>query len=230
MKKSILLLLVSGSCLVAAAQTPDTTRLQQLNVVYPPDSTVITPQVAPVEAAPPATTVPDTMNIPPAQPVNTDVKNSEPLADTINVKTTLTEPSVPDTNTDVIPIVPLPSGDTMLTTVPAVPAPQETMPPQQTMPAEQTVSNTNYNLPRGVNNPESTVLLTGLNKWSALPILNTYVPQDVVDKLKMEHGDKLYDITMLKTGESQYGYSARVQENGIYRTVMVNGNTTAANQ
>lgn len=75
------------------------------------------------------------------------------------------------------------------------------------------------------------MMMTGLGKWSALPILNTYVPQDVVDKIKTEHGDHLYDITMLKTGENQYAYSARVHDNGVYRNIIINddsGNNNAA--
>ncbi|MES2850648.1 MAG: hypothetical protein V4685_16435 [Bacteroidota bacterium] len=205
MKKSILIMLVSCSGLVAASQTPDSTRQQQLNASYPPDSTLITPQVAPVEAAP-VTTTPDTLNIVPATPVNTDVRN-QPLTDTASMPATAESlPATQGSGTE---------GSTTTTTEPTTPV---------STGAEG--SNPGYNLTRGVNNPDASTLLTGLAKWSALPILNTYVPQEMVDKLKMEHGDKLYDITMLKTGENQFAYSARVQESGVYRIVMANDNAS----
>lgn len=214
MKKSILVMMISGSCLAAAAQIPDTSR--QLNP-YPPDSTRLIP---PAVETIPETTTPDTMRMPPAPPLNTDVRTNE-TADTTAVQP-VSPDTQPATDTAIIPAVTLPSGDSVTTNAP--PVQKEGMPVQQNV---QVTTSTNYTMPRGVNNPE--LVLTGLNKWSALPVLNTYVPQDIVDKLKMEQGDKLYDITMVKTGENQYGYIARVQENGMYHNVTVNDNSTNNN-
>lgn len=223
MKKSILLMLVSGSCLVTAAQMPDTTRQQQLNGSTPLDSTRMAPQAAPVEVAP-VITQPSTLNVAPATPMNTDVRNNAPLADTINAVIPATTSATADTTTVVVPVVPFTTGDTMLITTPAAPV-KENMQAVHNM-----QNNTNYTLPRGVHVPEASMISNGLGKWSALPILNTYVPQEIVNKLKGDHGDKLYDITMIKTGDSQYAYNARIQENGVYTTIMINDNITSSVQ
>jgi hypothetical protein len=254
MKKFILLTMVSGSCLMAAAQMPDTSRQQQWNNSNPPDTTMqqqwnsdnrpdsmipqpqwnngnrpdstnINLQVTPMETAPSSAGTPDTMNISTPQPVNTDVRNTDPLADSVNMRSA-TEPAATENNTSVTTPAAITTGDSATATTRAMPA--------ETVPAEGNLSTTQSastgNMPRGVNIPEASTLLTGLGKWSSLPVLNTFVPEEVVNKLKAEHGEKLYDITMLKTGENQYAYSARVQENGIYSTVIVQGDTVAVTQ
>jgi hypothetical protein len=97
------------------------------------------------------------------------------------------------------------------------------------------VNNNNNNnataaLPRGVNVVDAVALQTGLTRFSALPILNTYVPEAMVTQLKNQYGDKLYDITMLKTGENQYGFAVRTQENGTYKSEMVSDTGVAKPQ
>jgi hypothetical protein len=86
--------------------------------------------------------------------------------------------------------------------------------------------NNNMTTQRGVNN----IVQTGLNTFAALPLLNTYVPDAVVNQLKGQYGDKLYDITMLKVNENQFGYAVRTQDNGVYTTTMVNDTASNMNQ
>jgi hypothetical protein len=56
--------------------------------------------------------------------------------------------------------------------------------------------------------------------YAALPVLETDVPQNVMDKLKSKYGDALYDITTVKstTTPGQMEYVARVWDNTQYRT------------
>jgi len=238
MKKLILSTIISGGYLMATAQVPDTARQQQWNNGSTdttmqqqwnsgnrPDSITISTSTAPTEVAPAATVSPDTMSIAPSQPMNTDVRNTDPMADTVNMKTTA-EPAVIENNTAVSPAETRTATDSTAAANTTVPV--ETAPVEASTVTEQ--SGSAAVLPRGVNIPEASTLTTGLGKWSALPVLNTFVPEEVVNKLKMEHGEKLYDITMLKTGENQYAYSARVQENGVYNTVILKGDTVAVNQ
>lgn len=231
MKKFILLTVVSGAAMLAMAQTPDSTRQPQLNTTYPPDSTMANPNQAPVQMTTPGTTtMPDSMSIPPYQPA-TPLQSAPP---NLPVNTDVRNNTMPQDSGTAAPLSPADStASTTDMSVPAVPvtspSSNETMPATGTMGTmtnekSMQTSGTDYNLPRGVNNPSSDMMMTGLGKWSALPILNTYVPQEVVDKIKAEHGDHLYDITMLKTGENQYAYSARVQDNGVYHNVIVNDN------
>lgn len=231
MKKTMFVLIAAAGCITATAQNPPDTSNQFNNNPYPPDTTLVAPPVAPV-VTPSITTLPDSMLVPQSQPVNTDVRNNGPINDTTSMQTTNQLPSASDSSNTVIPVVPLPSADSMRidqttpqnsnSTAPADVVPAQTNNMSSTQPMN-TVSKSDYSMPRGVNNPDAS--FTGLNKWSALPVLNTYVPQDVVDKMRSTYGDKLYDITMLKTGENQYGYSARVQENGVYKSIVTNANT-----
>lgn len=231
MKKTMFVLIAAAGCITATAQNPPDTSNQFNNNPYPPDTTLVAPPVAPV-VTPSITTLPDSMLVPQSQPVNTDVRNNGPINDTTSMQTTNQLPSASDSSNTVIPVVPLPSADSMRidqttpqnsnSTAPADVVPAQTNNMSSTQPMN-TVSTSDYSMPRGVNNPDAS--FTGLNKWSALPVLNTYVPQDVVDKMRSTYGDKLYDITMLKTGENQYGYSARVQENGVYKSIVTNANT-----
>jgi len=73
-------------------------------------------------------------------------------------------------------------------------------------------------------------LQNGLQKSAALPVLNTYVPGAIVTQLKNQYGEKLYDITMLKTGQQQYAYAFRTQENGVYKSEVVGDNGAAINK
>jgi len=198
----------------------DSMRLQNLNNGNSFDSSKMNQQSMPMETTPAATGTPGSANLAPSQPVSTDVRNNDPMADTVNMRSA-TEQGTTGNNTSVNPAATFTTGDSTSGSNQAIPV-------DGTMSTNQSAST--GNMPRGVNIPEASTLLTGLGKWSALPILNTFVPEDVVNKLKTAHGEKLYDITMLKTGENQYSYSARVQESGVYSTVIVQGDTTTVNQ
>jgi len=235
MKKTMFVLIAAAGCITATAQNPPDTSNRFNNNPYPPDTTLVAPPVAPV-VTPSITTLPDSMLVPQSQPVNTDVRNNGPITDTASLQTTNQLPAGSDSSNTTIPVVPLPSADSMRidqttpqnssSTAPAavVPAQTDSMSSTRDIQQMNAVSTSDYSMPRGVNNPDAS--FTGLNKWSALPVLNTYVPQDVVDQMRSAYGDKLYDITMLKTGENQYGYSARVQENGVYKSIVTNANNT----
>jgi len=73
------------------------------------------------------------------------------------------------------------------------------------------------------NNPSN---VNGLSKFAALPVLETYVPDDIVTKMKSMYGDKLYDITWVKSSANQDMYVVRTEENGNYQTQMINSDGT----
>ncbi len=58
--------------------------------------------------------------------------------------------------------------------------------------------------------------------FAAVPVLQTYVPEAVVTTMKGKYGSNIYDITMVKRTADQFGYVVRVQENGTYRSEVVN--------
>lgn len=60
--------------------------------------------------------------------------------------------------------------------------------------------------------------------FAAIPVLETYVPDNVVAKLKQKYGANLYDLTMIKRAANQPAYIVRVQDNGAYKTEIVNDN------
>jgi hypothetical protein len=62
--------------------------------------------------------------------------------------------------------------------------------------------------------------------YAALPVLETYVPDALVSKLKDLYGAKLYDITWVKSSDNQDVYVVRTQENGVYQTQWVNADGT----
>jgi len=53
---------------------------------------------------------------------------------------------------------------------------------------------------------------------ASLPVLETYVPESVILKLKNKYADKLYDITAINDSTGQAVYVVRTEENGIYST------------
>ena len=53
---------------------------------------------------------------------------------------------------------------------------------------------------------------------ASLPVLENYVPQPVIIKLKNKYADKLYDITAVNDSTGQQVYVIRTEENGIYST------------
>lgn len=59
---------------------------------------------------------------------------------------------------------------------------------------------------------------TGLNTINNAPVLSSYIPTEIITRLKSVYGNKLYDITMMKKSDSKFLYIIRVKENGAYIT------------
>lgn len=59
---------------------------------------------------------------------------------------------------------------------------------------------------------------TGLNTINNAPVLSSYIPAEIITRLKSVYGNKLYDITMMKKSDSRFLYIIRVRENGAYIT------------
>ncbi len=72
----------------------------------------------------------------------------------------------------------------------------------------------------GVSGYTETTLI-GLNRYAALPVLSTWVPEDVVSSLSSRFSNGLYDITMVKAGTGQHHYIVRTQENGVFSTHVI---------
>jgi hypothetical protein len=56
---------------------------------------------------------------------------------------------------------------------------------------------------------------------ASLPVLETYVPQTVIDKLKNKYGSKLYDITTINVSAGNPLYVVRTEDNWVYTTQTV---------
>lgn len=246
MKKSMLFLIIAGSSLAAAAQVnpnspdtstrfnnstmPDSTRFNMNNPSGERlDSTMTTPlnnRLDSVSGAMPVTSdsvnnfrtdlVNPTVN-PATQSMEQNANMNSGTANTTAADSTLKN-TEQNSNMNTGNGTMTDPASTDHSTVPEVSAHPVTL-----------SNNTNENgMVRGVNN--SSTAITGLNRFSALPVLETWVPAAVVDQLSKKYSDQLYDITMLKTGENQYGYVIRLQENGMYRTETVTDAGAAANQ
>ena len=61
----------------------------------------------------------------------------------------------------------------------------------------------------------------------ALPVTNTYVPQDVIQTAINRYGGSLYSITKLMTADNQEAYQVSLLDNGGTRTVIMNHASTA---
>jgi hypothetical protein len=59
---------------------------------------------------------------------------------------------------------------------------------------------------------------------AALPKIETYVSQDVINKLKNKYGSTLYDITTIIGTSIQIEYAIRLSDDGVYRTDYVDEN------
>jgi hypothetical protein len=55
--------------------------------------------------------------------------------------------------------------------------------------------------------------------YAALPVLETYVPNNVVEKLKNEYGSHLYNITQMKDKKGNIEYCVMLKNNGTTREV-----------
>jgi|SRR5665213_1287991 len=59
--------------------------------------------------------------------------------------------------------------------------------------------------------------LQGNGAYAALPVYESLIPKDVVDKLVTKYGTKLYDITAIKEADNQVGYLVRlIQDGGLF--------------
>jgi len=68
--------------------------------------------------------------------------------------------------------------------------------------------------------------------YAALPVLETYVPPEIINRMKSKYGDALYDITAIVGSPDQVQYVVRILvKNGLYRTDYdsVDGNTVSSN-
>ncbi len=73
-------------------------------------------------------------------------------------------------------------------------------------------------------NADGTPRAIGLQNFAAVPVLATYVPEQAVIDIVNRFGDTIYDIAMIKSAADQYVYAVRIEENGIYKTELVNAN------
>jgi hypothetical protein len=77
--------------------------------------------------------------------------------------------------------------------------------------------------PSTINNSQNIV---GQPGYASLPILESYVPADVVAKVKSKH-NSVYDISSVKHTADQKAYFVRYLDNGVYKTEIIgeDGNT-----
>ncbi|WP_212003495.1 hypothetical protein [Chitinophaga sp. HK235] len=64
---------------------------------------------------------------------------------------------------------------------------------------------------------------------AALPVMEDFIPSNIVSNLKNTYGSNLYDITSMKCRDGSDCYTVRVIQNGVVQTIVVNadGNTVA---
>jgi hypothetical protein len=62
----------------------------------------------------------------------------------------------------------------------------------------------------------------------ALPVINTFVSEDVIKEAIGKYGDNLYSIKKLKTTDNVDAYQVALIENGIMRTVIMNDSNLAS--
>ncbi len=61
----------------------------------------------------------------------------------------------------------------------------------------------------------------------SLPVLNTFVPDDVIAAAINSYGNELFSITAAKPGESTQGYHVTLIKNGVSEIVMMNSDAMA---
>jgi hypothetical protein len=78
-----------------------------------------------------------------------------------------------------------------------------------------------YNLMAQVGNTSmnnSDTLGITATAYASLPVLETYVSPEVIDKMKSKYGNTLYDITLIAGPSNQMQYVVRSIKNGQYIT------------
>jgi hypothetical protein len=71
--------------------------------------------------------------------------------------------------------------------------------------------------PSTINNSQNIV---GQPGYASLPVLESYVPADVVAKVKSKY-NSVYDITSIKHTADQKAYFVRYLDNGVYKTEII---------
>ncbi|MEO6639218.1 MAG: hypothetical protein ABIN25_13150, partial [Ginsengibacter sp.] len=92
-------------------------------------------------------------------------------------------------------------------------------------------NNMNANASQNTNTMNSGMVtnsqnIEGQTGYASLPVLESYISDDVVSKIKAKY-PSVYDITAVKHTADQMGYVVRVSENGTFKTETVgeDGNT-----
>ncbi|HUR65127.1 MAG TPA: hypothetical protein VMZ03_02150 [Chitinophagaceae bacterium] len=63
----------------------------------------------------------------------------------------------------------------------------------------------------------------------ALPVINTFVSEDVIKEAITKYGDNLYSVKKLRTTDNADAYQVALIENGTMRTVLMNDPKVASN-
>jgi len=112
------------------------------------------------------------------------------------------------------------------------------MTPTDTTNSQLNADTTNRNLNPAANNNMATMDSSAYSNNSLntntpghvgylnLPLLMTYVPDDVVSKLKSQFSGQLYSITSIKGSAAEDNYVVRTPNNGVMQIQTVDGNGT----
>ena len=71
-------------------------------------------------------------------------------------------------------------------------------------------------------NADGSARAAGLQTFAAIPLMSTYIPEIALNEIVSRYVDTVYDITKVKQAPDQYVYLVRIEENGVYKTEMVN--------
>jgi hypothetical protein len=224
-----------GSNLFAQTIQPAAPPTDKKTVTTGTDSTVNNtnpPVTAPV--TPPINQEINTTTDPTTKPETIDPTLRSNTDPTLNPANTTTTPAVISTDPIVpAPVAPAPtavdnSGKTTDANVNNEAAPQDmstgspvNAQPQNNSNPDVNAANASTDMPldKSTMAPAySETMMIGLTRFAAVPVLSSYVPDDVVGRLKTKYGDKIYDILRVKAvaGTEQYKYIVRWQENGLF--------------
>jgi len=91
-------------------------------------------------------------------------------------------------------------------------------------------SNANTNSNAGMQSSSTTMSsswnIQGQPGYASLPVLESYVPEDVVSKIRSKY-ISVYDISAIKHTADQGAYAVRYNDNGVFKTEIIgaDGNT-----
>ena len=63
----------------------------------------------------------------------------------------------------------------------------------------------------------------------SLPVINTFVSEDVIKEAISKYGDNVYSVKKIKTADNADAYQVALIENGTMRTVIMNDTHVASN-